>query len=185
MEPLATDFAARRRARFAYELGRLRLGMFPAFVAVAMTGVSFIMDSDVWLAAGVGSSLLALALVLTSLGGVYGRSVMPGLLAGTAPLVFPLALRSWGHCCSGGSCYSFCLAGCVSGGLVAGFALGKIAISERRRFAFLGSASLFAAGLGLLGCGMAGAAGMAGMALAIALSSLPVVALAPRVPLGG
>lgn len=171
----------RERTRRAYELGRLRLGAIPVLIVGAMVGISISMSHDLSLSIPVGAILGVLVVVFSAQGRTYGRSVMPGLLAGTAPLALPIVLRSWGHCCINGSCYSLCLLGCVSGGLAAGFALGKLARRESHPYHFLASASILTGGAGLLGCTMAGGAGMAGMALAMAVSSLPILVFAPRV----
>jgi hypothetical protein len=112
-------------------------------------------------------------------GQVWGRAVVPGLLAGSAPLVLPPLLRSAGHFCIGNGCWSICMLGCTLGGLLAGIAIGVASAAEKEgRAKFLCAATLLASLAGILGCAIVGAAGMAGMALAVLLSSLPTAAVA-------
>lgn len=168
------------RTRRAYELGRLRLGIGPALGALSMIVFSIMIGRDPAFSFGLGSLLLTLAVGFAVRGGLLGRAVGPGLLAGMAPLVLPAALRFSGHCCAGGACYSLCLFGCIGGGVFGGFVLGSAAASGPDRYRFLAAASLLTGSAGLLGCMVAGAAGMIGMAIAVALASLPIVVLAPR-----
>jgi hypothetical protein len=106
---------------------------------------------------------------LRARGQVYGRALLPGLLAGSAPLVLPLVLRASGHCCIGGACWSLCMLGCVGGGLLAGIAIGVVAGGEEEdRGTFLLAATLVAGLSGVLGCAMAGLSGIAGMVISIA-----------------
>ena len=124
--------------------------------------------------------LFVLAACLRARGQVYGRALLPGLLAGSVPLVLPLLLRAAGHCCIGGACWSLCMVGCIGGGLLAGIAIGLRAAAEREeRATFLLVATLVAGLTGVLGCAMAGASGIAGMVIATAAAPWPV-AIAAR-----
>jgi hypothetical protein len=71
--------------------------------------------------------------------------------------------------------------GCIAGGVVAGAAVGFASAREKeQRWLFLSAATSLAAIAGVLGCALVGAAGIAGMALAVVLSSLPVAVAAQR-----
>lgn len=170
---------ARLLARRAYERGRLRLGLLPALLTLLFTLISLSLGREPLYSGAIGLGLAAIAVLFTYRGGIPGRAVLPGLVAGMPPLLFPWALRSVGHYCTSGSCHSLCLLGCVSGGLVAGFLLGKWATNQSARYTFLASGGILATGAGLLSCTMAGAAGMVGMSAALVLSSVPILMLRP------
>jgi hypothetical protein len=169
----------RLRARRAYELGRWRHGLRAAPAVIAMIALSFCVGGSAVLAASAGVALLGLAVAFGWRGQVWGRAVVPGLLAGSAPLLLPPLLRSAGYCCIGNSCWSFCMIGCTLGGLLAGVAIGVASAAEKEgRAKFLFAATALAGLAGILGCAIVGAAGIAGMALAVMLSSLPTAAVA-------
>jgi hypothetical protein len=137
-----------------------------------------VVRAAVW-ATVVGLALFALVTVLSWRGQSYGRAVMPGLLAGSIPLLLPLALRSTGLCCVGGVCLPLCMIGCTVGGLAAGVSLGLRSAAEKDHgWTFLAAAVAIAALAGMLGCVIVGAAGVAGMATAVLLASLPTAVAA-------
>jgi hypothetical protein len=169
----------RVRARRAYELGRWRHGLRAAPAVLAMVALSLGVGGSAVLAATAGLALLGLAVAFGWRGQVWGRAVVPGLLAGSAPLVLPPLLRSAGYCCIGNNCWSFCMLGCMLGGLLAGVAIGVASAAEKEgRAKFLGAATALASLAGILGCAIVGVSGIAGMALAVMLSSLPTAAVA-------
>jgi hypothetical protein len=175
------DTALRGRARRAYELGRLRRAARAAFGVAPMLALSLVVYQQALVTVLAGAALLLLAVGFGWWGQAPGRAVWPGLLAGSAPLVLPFALRASGYCCIGGVCWSVCMLGCIAGGAFAGAALGIASSAEsEQRWQFLASATSLAAIAGVLGCALVGAAGITGMALAIVLSSLPLAALAQR-----
>jgi hypothetical protein len=176
-----TDDALRARARRAYELGRLRRASHVLVAVAPMIALSLVVcHRPAWSALG-GAALLALAVGFRWRGGAAGRAVLPGLVAGSAPPVLPFLLRTSGYCCVGGVCWSVCMLGCIAGGAFAGAAIGIASAAEReQRWHFIGAAAALAAALGVLGCALVGAAGIAGMALAVVSSSLPVAAMLQR-----
>jgi len=144
-----------------------------------MTALSVALCERVGLTLAIGACLFAAAVVLRARGEVYGRALIPGLLAGAAPLLIPLALRSSGHCCIGQACLPVCMLGCVAGGFIAGVSLGLATVSEQQnRGGFLLSATLVAGLAGMLGCAMSGASGIVGMAVSMLITSLPVTLVA-------
>lgn len=170
--------ALRARARRAYELGRLAYGAEAAWLAVPMLALGLVVSTRPLLSMAAGALLIALAVGLRWYGGAVGRAVMPALIAGLPPLVLPLVMRMGGHCCVGGTCWSFCMIGCVTGGASAGVMVGLASAAEHeRRGAFLLAATAVAGLAGVLGCGIAGTSGMAGMALAVLATSWPVALL--------
>jgi hypothetical protein len=176
---------ARARTRRAYELGRLRLGLWAALPVIPMAALSLLVCRRPQLTLAAGLALFALAVGLGMRGQVYGRALRPGLWAGSVPLILPAVLRTGGHACIGGACWSLCMIGCIGGGVLAGVAIGLTsAAQEKDRGAFLLVAIVVACLAGMLGCAMAGVSGIAGMAIAIAAAPLPVVvAVRARAPL--
>jgi hypothetical protein len=167
-----TPIEARRRARRAYELARLRDGVRAALPVIPLVAVSMLAcrRPEFTLPAGIG--LFAVTTWLRARGEVYARAIVPGFLSGAAPLALPLVLRTSGHCCIGGVCWSGCMLACVAGGLLAGVGAGFFAAAEHRsRGPFLASVLLVAGLVGVLGCVMAGLAGVAGMAVALGTSA--------------
>ncbi len=178
MAPIDTA-SLRARAKRAYEVGRFREALAFAVFVVPMVVLSLLVCRQPGLTGLGGSALLLLAIGFRWRGGAVGRAVMPGLLAGSVPLVLPVLLRSSGHCCIGGACWSICMLGCVAGGVLAGVAVGVAAQAElERRWTFLSAATLIAGLSGLLGCAIVGAAGIAGMVISCVASSVQVAVVA-------
>jgi hypothetical protein len=165
-----------RRARLGYELGRLRAGLWLALWVIPLLVVASLgahAASDRLL---LGAALFALCLLLGWRGQAYGRAVVPGLLAGLAPLLLPLALRAGGHCCMSGPCWTICMVGCISGGLIAGGALGFLAARQPKQpLVFLASSGALAVLTGTIGCAAVGSAGIVGMLCGTLLASVPAL----------
>src|SRR5688500_676443 len=104
MESASDLIPSMRRARLAYEFARARralLGVVPVFAIVGAT--CLLSDSPAWTASlGLGMSMLGAVLLW------YGRdlkhAVIPGIAAGSVPLMLVLCARHFGHICSGISC---------------------------------------------------------------------------------
>jgi hypothetical protein len=168
------DESVRSHLRRRYELGRWSRGLRCGLVVVPIAVLSGVVVREAVWATAVGVALFALVTVLSWRGQSYGRAVMPGLLAGSVPLVLPLALRSTGLCCVGGVCLPLCMLACTMGGLVAGISLGLRSAAEKaERWTFLAAATAIAALSGGLGCVMVGTAGIVGMAIAMLVTALP------------
>ena len=169
-----------RRARYAYEIARLRRGILCAWpVPVAA-----------WLATRLGASeghAMALAVPLAAAaigfvwkGGAVGRAVAPGLAAGIAPLILPGLAMDCAEACSA-SCATWCSISCVAGGTVAGGLVGfRAARFGDGWWRFGVAAAAIAAATGAMGCFVGGAIGVVGMLAGFALGVVPVFALVPR-----
>jgi hypothetical protein len=178
MATIDVDAALFARARSAYERGRMVHGLQASWLAVPMIALSLTMAPRPQLSLGAGALLLALAIGLRFRGGPTGRAVVPALLAGMAPLLMPLLMRAGGHCCVAGACWPVCMIGCIVGGASAGLMIGFASVLEREgRGQFLIDATVIAGLSGVLGCAIVGAAGMAGMLLAVIAASWPVAML--------
>lgn len=169
----------RTRVRRAYELGRFRFGFRSGLFVLPLLVLSLVACHQPVLSLVVGVLLLTIAVTFRWRGKAYGRAVMPGLLAGSAPMMLPLLLRGAGHCCIGGACWSICILSCIGGGLLAGATIGLISATERNhRWMFLASSALIAGLTGMLGCAIVGVAGIAGMLVSVVASSFPVAMVA-------
>jgi hypothetical protein len=170
------------RARSAYERGRLVHALRAAWLALPMVAFSLTLAHRPQLSLSAGALLIVLAFALRYRGGPSGRAVMPALIAGLVPLLLPMIMRMGGHCCVAGVCWPVCMIGCILGGVTAGLMIGFASALEREsRGAFLIAATLISGLSGVLGCAIVGAAGMAGMMLAVIAASWPVAMIArPR-----
>ena len=169
----ATDL--RTRCKDAYERGRLELGVRAAWPVLPIAALSLLLAHRPSVTLATSALLTVLAVSLGARGLAYGRAVLPGFLAGAAPLLLPMLLRSSGHCCIGGSCWQVCMLGCIGGGFVAGISLGMATASQPDdRGAFLLSATAVAGLVGMQGCAVSGVSGVIGMVLAMLLTSVPV-----------
>jgi hypothetical protein len=172
---MSTDRALERRLRLSYELGRARFGLRALWLLVPIVACAVALGQPARMALSLGALLFVLSAGLRWRGGVMGRGASVGLVAAAAPLLLPFAVRSLGHCCVGGACMSWCLAGCVGGGAIAGACIGFASLAERdQRWSFLLAATLISGLGGMLGCSVAGLSGTLGMALALGVSALPI-----------
>lgn len=164
------------RARRAYELGRARHALRVGWPAPAIALATLPLASDPLRHALIGLLLAAVALALPFRGGPAGRAVGAGLVAGLVPLALPIvAMRTGCSVAWAPSCVVACLAGGAAAGVVLG--LRSHAIAEGR-VAWLAGAGVVAGLTGALGCAVAGAIGLLGMAAALLALSAPVAALA-------
>src|SRR5262249_33104952 len=83
-EPLLT------RARRAFRRGRAVKALGTALLAVPLVGASFAACAGVPWSLGAGLTLAAALFAMVYRGGIAGRAVGPGLLAGSATLAIPL-----------------------------------------------------------------------------------------------
>jgi hypothetical protein len=171
----------RRRARRAYELGRLRAAV-PWAILVAAIGL---LASRLVNAGGFGLAMTVAAgaavVGCVSHGRQLGRGVWPGVWVGSAAVV--IALVAW--VCEGRGASSFlqCRLPC----LLAGIAIGAAAVYHRARgtsaadnlITLLATAAI-ATPLALIVCAGVGLGGVLGLGAGLILGSLPLVVQAAR-----
>jgi hypothetical protein len=104
-----------------------------------------------------------------------GRAVFPGLLLGTAAYLLPLSGCAGGLCVPGPS--QRLLALCFAAGVVAGLGLTLAALWRHYGREYLASAASVAGLTASLSCSIAGAGGLLGLVLGLALAAGPVLAL--------
>ncbi len=163
------------RARRAYEWGRLRASIRDTWIVAPIVTVGVLRHSNLWLIFAAAVVLFAVTTVLSWRGQWWGRAVWPGYLAGAAPLMLPTLTPGQSVCWIGGSCWRLCVLLCPVGGLLAGLAVGVLALRlEGGRLPFLAATTLVAAATGAIGCALAGLWGIAGMVAGSLLGMLPV-----------
>jgi hypothetical protein len=162
-------------ARRAYEWGRWRKGFATALWALpAVALASFGCTPRV-------AYLLAPLVVLSAAamvwrGGALGRAVIPGLLAGTVPVLVPVVVRCGAFEDSGWICLLLSLGGGGLSGLLISAVEARL---HARRTEVLAVAAL-AALTGTMGCAMFGMGGLAGLVAGLALGAAPGYLAVPR-----
>jgi hypothetical protein len=167
-----------RRARQSYELARWAKGLRAAALVVPMAVVSLGGCGHRETALAIAAVLAVLAAALVWRGGVAGRGVVPGLVAGVVPLGFPLVACPLSE--RFGAAHLPVLI-CVAGGVVSGAIVAAYAAREPSdRARFVVSAGLIAGVAGSMGCAILGLGGVAAMGVGLALSTPVALAVAPR-----
>jgi hypothetical protein len=174
---ISPETTLHRRARLAYEVGRLWCAA-PLVVASLALGVSTVACE----CCGTGSLGPASVLALVAGGCAFrssalGRSAWFGLCAGLPGLLLPTLAQSFDHGCTpGGGCEWLALA-CIGGGAAVGLALGLHAASlPRPRSLRAVAASVVALLVASLACVPAGGVAMAALLCGLAAGAAPVVA---------
>jgi hypothetical protein len=171
MEPIELQ----QRARRAYQLGRARLGAKAAGAALLIAAAAVGLGRPLEISAVVCAALAIVTSTLAFRGGAAGRAVWTGLAAGGGAMLVPVVLMTVGCAMFGPVCMRFCLPACV----VAGCAIGAVVATLARRqehgaLEFLAAGVSVAALTASLGCTVAGAAGVLGMAVGTVLAGTPV-----------
>jgi hypothetical protein len=164
----------RGRAKRAYELGRVRTALGWSIPTLMIAGAVAALLRDLSSPLLLGLALYFGCAVLLWWGRSPGRSVLPGVVYGLLPLAGSMVARMNGHVCMGMTCYSACLAYCVTGGLLAGLLLARHAArSDAPSVAFL-SAAATALLTGAMGGSCIGIHGILGMAVGIGVGAVPL-----------
>lgn len=166
-------------ARRAYERGRARLALRGAAVVLPMTVTSLACCNRPAVSLALGACLFAVTALALFRGSLQGRAAGAGLLAGTVPLLLPLAVRWSGHGCCADGCDGTWVGACLGAGLLAGALVGAAARRERRPVPFLLVAGSLAAVAGAMGCVPAGVGGVIAMMGAMLVASAPQAMWAP------
>jgi len=165
------------RARHAFEVGRVLLGLRRSVVVVPMAALSLIACGRpvaTWLAAGL---LAAVVVVFEWRGEGFGRAARIGLWAGVAPFLLPILVPLTGRICGTSLCSLYPVV-CLLGGVAGGAVVGGLSVRQGGDKRLLPAAGVVTLLAGTLGCLIAGLAGLAGLALGLGLGATPL--LAPR-----
>ena len=166
--------AARARARRAYEWGRLRraaLGVAPVLPLVAVAAWLSARPGTAW---SFGLSAFALGTALLWVGREPQRAVLPGLAAGTVPLVLALCANRV-HMCGPDGCSTLCMPACIAGGVAAGAGLSLLGLRRRAGWAWWVGASTLTLLVGAMGCSCVGYSGVFGLFGGYAVGMVPLL----------
>ncbi len=173
----ASDSERIAGARRAYEWGRVRFSLRITWYILPLVVVSLMACAVPERTIATGILLLLVAVGMRWRGGVYGRAMMPGLLAGLGAFSAPLvasAIESLPGATLGSILGPAYFVGGAVTGCVVGVRASRLETDEGR---FLLSAGLVAALTGSLGCVLGGAGGVLGMLLGILVAMPPVYLL--------
>jgi len=152
------------RARSAYERGRWWKGVRASAFVVPLMLVSFGCCGRLVISTVIAVALAALVAGFVWRGGAAAKAVVPGYVAGIAPLAIPLVA------CPACATMHSAIAMCVAGGLASGAIVAFYGARERGdRGAFIVCAGAVAALSGSLGCLIMGLGGIVAMVCGIAL----------------
>lgn len=164
----------REKAKRVYELARLRHALALS-IPVLLVGVMVaLLVHEVSLPLIVGLLLYISSVVLLWWGRVPGRSVLPGVVYGLLPLTGSVIAKLHQHVCMGFDCFSTCMLYCMSGGVVAGLLVARLALRSDSPLAVFFSAASTALLTGAIGGSCVGVHGIVGMAIGIGIGAVPL-----------
>jgi hypothetical protein len=162
----------RLRALRAYEHARWKQALLLAIPLAIIGGVC---------GGGGLASLIAatisygLAVALLHRGEEYGRSVVPGVIAGVVPAALVAVSMRYAHLCVGASCTTVCLAACGVGGVAAAALVhGHAKTTKAPRRAWIGGA-LIATAISATACSCLGAMGVLALLAGVIVGAWPRV----------
>lgn len=170
------DLAAlERRARAAYERSRWRRAVLDAWPGLVLAGLAFTFGSRPWIVVALTVALLAAIVVMGHRGGAWRRAIVPGLVAGSLPMVAGLSACHIPHACSNPECMAWCMPTIGAAGLLGGVVVAHrvLRAARRGRVVELLGAALLASLTGAMGCIALGVGGLLGLAAGIALGTVP------------
>lgn len=177
------DESLRARARRAYEAGRARSALRVALPTAAIALIAAVVGRAAGWALAFGGALFLTTALFAWRGQDFGRGARVGVLAGILPFVAIVSVHlGILHTCTGGHCYSVCLATCVAAGTLAGLGVGVfVARTAHPVWAWVSAAAVTAL-TGALGCAYLGAPGVLALASSVAAASLLCAIVLRRLP---
>lgn len=161
-----------RKARLAYELSRLRRALLGFTPMLALVGLAVLLGDRRTPTLVLGAGLFGFGVILLWYGHEVKRAVLPGIAAGTVPLLLALCARHL-HACTGSVCVSVCVPVCVAGGLIAGAVVSAAGIRLRRGVGFWLAGSGITLFTGAMGCVCAGPWGIVGLVAGYVVGAAP------------
>jgi hypothetical protein len=177
-----TAQALKTRARRAYEWARLRRSALSVSPLILLVAVGAVAGTRPALTAAIGAGLLVWGMVSLWIGSGLQRSLMPGVLAGLAPLSLVACASRYGHACTGASCRSLCLTASVAGGCAAGLFIGRWVARQAASVPMAAAATGAALLTGSMSCSCLGLRGIGALTLAFLLTAPLAWALGPKSP---
>ena len=170
------DTTLERRARRAYEYGRLLHGLRRATLVAPMVALSLLVCGHPTATWVTGGALVAAVVLFEWRGQGFAVGSRVGLWAGLPPLLLPLAVQATGHLCSPSLCRVY-PAMCLLGGILGGVLLARLGMRSTVHGTGLAAAALVAGLAGTLGCVIGGLGGFVGLVAGLTLGAAPVLAL--------
>jgi hypothetical protein len=165
-----------RRARAAYERGRLRTATRDAWPVLGLAAIALALGSRPWSVVAVASVLFVVVVLALHRGRGSARVVLHALLGGSLPMLAGLLSCKVPHGCTGAGCTSGCMVVCLVAAAIGGaFVARRCAALDREAWV---AAGLVAALTGGLGCIVVGVAGLAGLAIGLIAVAVPALVLA-------
>ena len=172
---VSIDGGLRERARRAYERGRLRRALVAGIAIPPVASLAFLQCVRPLPSLAAAGLLSLLVVAMLHRGQDWGRGARAGLVAGLAPFLFPIAVEGLGSPALCELLPWFCAAGGVVAGLVL---VTRRHVRLENPRAYWIAACLVTLLAGAVGCWIAGAAGLAGLAAGLALGAAPALAVA-------
>jgi hypothetical protein len=163
-----------RKARWAYERARLRSAALGVLPLIALVGVAVWFARRPLSSLGFGAIAVVAGLVMLFYGRDPQRAVLPGVAAGSIPLILATCANRL-HCCGPEGCGMWCVPACAAGGVVAGLVIARIGVVKRAGPFFWVSASGLALLTGAMGCSCVGYSGVVGLGLGFSFGVVPGV----------
>lgn len=162
------DEAMKRRARRAYEWGRLKHAARRVWLPFVLVFVSEVACGCTPVSYGVIAALVVTTVVLGWRGGDYERAIAPATVGGGIAFLAPLCGAA------AGLANDALVAVCFTGGVGAGALLALWAVRQRIpiRGALI-AAAVHAGLVGALGCAVVGAGALLGMGAGLFIASAP------------
>lgn len=160
-----------RRARRAYEWGRLRRSLGGASPLLAVLAIAMAFSHRPASALWFGVAATAAATLMLWYGRAPQRAVLTGMVAGLVPLALALCANHL-HACSGG-CSTLCVPACALGGVAAGVAVARVGARRSAGLGFWLSASALALCVGAMGCSCVGYSGVLGLVAGYGIGLAP------------
>lgn len=174
MESMNNDLErTRRRARLRYEWVRARRAVVGFLPALGLVAAACAFNDRPLSALGFGFALFAVGVTVLWYGRAVRRAVLPGLVAGVAPLLLVLGAPHVDHQCDSTTCTSLCLAACIIGGALAGLVVGASKAGREGGAGFWIVASSLALLTGAMACARLGIAGLGGLLVGYGTGMLP------------
>jgi hypothetical protein len=163
------------RARWSYEIGRVRRASKMLLVILPLLICAWMIGRPAALIAAIGTLVS-----LTALGGAFlnvqhEKAVLVGVTSALPALLLPWAMRNIGLVRISGAAIDPCIPGCVLAGGIAGAAVAIRASRERHHGSFWLVSTAVAAAVSVLGCSIAGGAGLIGLAFGVLSGTAPIL----------
>lgn len=160
-----------------YEFARLKVALRFGLLVLPLIAISCLTCGEKLAPVLIGLLLLLTVVAFKWRGLEYGKSVTPGLVAGTIAFSVPLVLHLLEICCRNNLEIVFCM---ISGAF-GGFVLGRLLPAKSKHRVKTLVLAIFVSGLtAALGCASLGAGAVAGLFLPFVIAFLSAILLQKR-----